>query len=74
MSIAPDTALRLSHYFGLTDRSWMNLQTRYDIDVEKDQLSDRLEREVRVFANQNPCGELSHETFRTRLFAVHCQP
>jgi hypothetical protein len=28
----------------------MNLQTRYDIEVEKDRLVDRLEREVRVYA------------------------
>ena len=49
-SITPDTALRLSRYFGLSDRFWMNLQTRYDIEVEKDRLADRLEREVRVFA------------------------
>ena len=49
-AITPDTALRLSRYFGLTDRFWMNLQTRYDIEVEKDRLADRLEREVRVYA------------------------
>ena len=47
-AISPDTALRLSRYFGLSDRFWMNLQTRYDIEVEKDKLADRLEREVRV--------------------------
>lgn len=49
-SITPDTALRLSRFFGLTDRFWMNLQTRFDIEMEKDRLADRLEREVRVFA------------------------
>jgi len=30
-SISPDTALRLSRHFGLSERFWMNLQTRYDI-------------------------------------------
>jgi addiction module HigA family antidote len=49
-AISPDTALRLSRYFGLSDRFWMNLQTRYDIEVEKDKLADRLEREVRVYS------------------------
>jgi len=49
-SISPDTALRLSRYFGLSDRFWMNLQARYDLEVEKDRLADRLEREVRVYA------------------------
>ncbi len=47
-SISPDTALRLSRYFGLSERFWLNLQTRYDLEVAKDQLADRLEREVSV--------------------------
>ncbi len=49
-SISPDTALRLSRYFGLSERFWINLQTRYDLEMEKDRLQDRLEREVRVYA------------------------
>ncbi len=49
-AITPDTALRLSLYFGLSERFWMNLQTRYDIEVEKDRLEDRLEKEVHVYA------------------------
>lgn len=49
-SITPDTALRLSRYFGLSERFWMNLQTRYDIEVEKDRLENRLEKEVHVYA------------------------
>src|SRR3989304_1238318 len=48
-AISPDTVLRLSRYFGLSDRFWMNLQARYDIEMEKDKLADRLEREVRVY-------------------------
>jgi hypothetical protein len=31
---------------GLSERFWLNLQTRYDLEVEKDKLADRLEREV----------------------------
>jgi len=49
-SISPDTALRLSRYFGLSERFWINLQTRYDLEMEKDRLQDRLEREVRIYA------------------------
>ena len=49
-AITPDTALRLSHYFGLSERFWMNLQTRYDLEIEKDRLADRLQNEVRVYA------------------------
>jgi addiction module HigA family antidote len=47
-AITPDTALRLSRYFGQSERFWMNLQSRYDLETEKDRLADRLEREVSV--------------------------
>ena len=49
-AITPDTALRLSRFFGLSERFWINLQTRYDLEVEKDKLSERLEKEVQVYA------------------------
>jgi addiction module HigA family antidote len=45
-SITADTALRLSRYFGTSEKFWMNLQTRYDMEVQKDLLGDRLEKEV----------------------------
>ena len=45
-SVSADTALRLARYFRTTDRFWMNLQTRYDLEVEKDRLKGRLDREV----------------------------
>lgn len=48
-TITADTALRLSRYFGLSERFWLNLQARYDLEVEKDRLEDRLEKEVKVF-------------------------
>ena len=46
--ITADSALRLSRYFGLSERFWMNLQSRYDLEIEKDRLQDRLETEVKV--------------------------
>src|SRR5256885_7688923 len=49
-AISADTALRLSRYFGLSERFWMNLQARYDLEVEKDRLAGRLDREVRAYA------------------------
>ena len=45
-AISADTALRLSRYFGMSDRFWINLQSRYDIEKEKDLLAGRLDREV----------------------------
>lgn len=47
-AITADTALRLARYFGTTDRFWLNLQTRYDLEVERDRLGSRLKREVSV--------------------------
>jgi len=49
-SISADTALRLSRYFGLSERFWLNLQARYDLEVEKDKLNRRIEQEVKVLS------------------------
>lgn len=49
-AITADTALRLSRYFGLSERFWMNLQARFDLETEKDSLGNRLEKEVRALA------------------------
>ena len=51
-SISADTALRLSRYFNLSERFWLNLQARYDLEVEKDKLDDRIKTEVKVFQMQ----------------------
>ena len=48
-SITADTALRLSKFFGMSDRFWMNLQTRYDLEIEKDRLGSRLDDEVEFY-------------------------
>ena len=49
-SVTADTALRLSRFFGTSERFWLNLQARYDLEVERDRLGDRLEQEVRILA------------------------
>ena len=49
-TISADTALRLSRYFGTSERFWMNLQARYDLEVQREQLGDRLDKEVKVLA------------------------
>ncbi len=43
-AISADTALRLSRFFGMSELFWLNLQVRYDLEVEKDRLGDSLER------------------------------
>ena len=47
-AISADTALRLARYFGTTDRFWLNLQARFDLEVQRDVLGARLAKEVRV--------------------------
>jgi antitoxin HigA-1 len=49
-AITPDTALRSSRYFGASERFWLNLQMRYDLETEKDRLRDRLDHEVQIYA------------------------
>ncbi len=48
--VSADTALRLERYFGLSEGFWLRLQARYDLEVEKDRLAERLEKEVRIYS------------------------
>jgi addiction module HigA family antidote len=41
--ISADTALRLARFFGTSERFWMNLQSRYDLEIEKDRLGPVLD-------------------------------
>ena len=50
-AITADTALRLSRYFGTSERFWMNLQARYDLELQRHELGNRLEKEVRVLSS-----------------------
>lgn len=49
-AVSADTALRLARFFGTSDRFWLNLQAAYDLDIERDRLGTRLERDVPVYA------------------------
>lgn len=48
-SISADTALRLAIYFGTSPDSWMNLQSRYNLEVAKDRGLQRIEQEVHAY-------------------------
>lgn len=48
-AITADTALRLAKFFGTSPESWMNLQSRYDLEVAKDRGLRRIEQEVRSY-------------------------
>jgi len=47
-AITVDTAMRLARYFGTSAAVWLRLQVRYDLEVAEKQLSDRINREVKV--------------------------
>ena len=50
-SISADTALRLGRFFGISPQFWLNLQTRFDLELTEDLLAERLEKEVQVLSS-----------------------
>ena len=58
-SITADTALRLARYFGTSERFWLNLQSRYDLELQKMELGDQLEKEVKPFPEGAMKGDLN---------------
>lgn len=44
--ITADIALRLARFFGTSEEVWMNLQSRYDLEVAKDNLQEAIAREI----------------------------
>ncbi len=51
-SITADTALRLGRFFSMSPQFWLNLQTRYDLEITEDLLEDRLVDEVHALQVQ----------------------
>ena len=48
--ITADTALRFARFFGNSPVFWMNLQTRYDLEVAEDEIARKVERDVQPLA------------------------
>ena len=46
--ITADTALRLGLYFNNSPDFWMNLQSRYDLETERDRSEERIRRQMNV--------------------------
>lgn len=46
--ITAEVALRSARYLGTSERFWLNLQARYDLEVAKERLKGRLTRAVAV--------------------------
>ena len=47
--ISADTALRLGRYFGMTPQFWINLQARYDLEVAREGIEERLKKDITPF-------------------------
>jgi addiction module HigA family antidote len=52
-SITADTALRLGRFFDMSPQFWLNLQSRYDLEMAEDLLEDRLDDEVHALQMQS---------------------
>lgn len=48
-AVTADTALRLGKYFGNSPQFWMNLQTWYDLEIEKDRIFEKINREIHPY-------------------------
>jgi antitoxin HigA-1 len=55
-AITADTALRLARFFGTSAEVWMNLQGHFDLEVARDELEDRVEREVVPYTGISPAS------------------
>jgi len=51
--ITADTALRLARFFGTSECFWLNLQSRYDLEIERDRLGDSLD-DIRRMSGSSP--------------------
>lgn len=48
-AITADTALRLGKYFNTSPQFWLNLQSRFDLEVEAEELDKVLKNQVKIF-------------------------
>lgn len=49
-AVTADTALRLGRYFKMSAQHWLNLQSHHDLEVERERMGKKLEKEVKVLA------------------------
>ncbi|MCH8828271.1 MAG: HigA family addiction module antidote protein [Planctomycetes bacterium] len=52
-SVTANTALRLARYFATSERFWLNLQSHYELEIERDRLGASLQEDVQILANSN---------------------
>ena len=66
--VTADTALRLAYYFKMSPQFWLGLQMDYDLDIEEDKLSKRLEKEVSIYERVHEPTKQSHLISRVTFF------
>lgn len=49
-AVTADTALRLGRFFGTSAQFWLNLQSHFDLEIQRDRIGDRLDQEVHALA------------------------
>ncbi len=68
-AITADTALRLARFFGTSEMFWLNLQARYDLDMQKEKLGQRLQS-VRPFSKAKSPAPPSPRSTRALVSAA----
>ena len=48
-AVTANTALRLAKYFRMSPQFWLGLQMDYELDLQQDELADKLDKEVKIF-------------------------
>ena len=48
-AVTANTALRLARYFRMSPQFWLGLQMDYELDLQQDELADKLDQEVKIF-------------------------
>ena len=48
-AITADTALRLSKFFGNSAEFWMSLQNKYELEIARDKLFEKIDSEIELF-------------------------
>ncbi len=56
--VSADTALRLGRFFGMSPQFWLNLQSRYNLEVTEDLLADRLTKEVHALNSKHGLNQI----------------
>lgn len=53
-SISADTALRLGEYFKISPQFWLNLQSKYDLDMAREKVGDKIKKHIKPYSSIDP--------------------